>query len=73
MLRSIGTREANTVVHLPAASSAPRRGPNLAHLCAPDGDQFPQHLDDDAAARAARVVHGLVVGLATGSDALPAV
>jgi len=43
----------------------------ISDLCAPDGDEFRKHLDD-AAARAARVVHGLVVGLATGSDALPA-
>jgi adenosylhomocysteine nucleosidase len=43
----------------------------ISDLCAPDGDEFRQHLDD-AAARAARVVHGLVVGLASGTDPLPA-
>jgi adenosylhomocysteine nucleosidase len=35
----------------------------ISDLCAPDGDQFREHLDD-AAARAARVAYGLVVGLA---------
>jgi adenosylhomocysteine nucleosidase len=35
----------------------------ISDLCAPDGDEFREHLDD-AAARAAHIVHGLVVGLA---------
>ncbi|WP_260855579.1 5'-methylthioadenosine/S-adenosylhomocysteine nucleosidase [Curtobacterium sp. 9128] len=35
----------------------------ISDLCAPDGDEFRLHLDD-AAARAATVVHDVVVGLA---------
>jgi UDP:flavonoid glycosyltransferase YjiC (YdhE family) len=42
VLRSIGTREANTVVHLPAASCDPGRGPNLAHAV---GCPLPDLLD----------------------------
>jgi adenosylhomocysteine nucleosidase len=38
----------------------------ISDLCAPDGDEFREHLDD-AAARAARVAHGVVVGLARGA------
>jgi adenosylhomocysteine nucleosidase len=34
----------------------------ISDLCAPDGDEFREHLDD-ASARAARVVHDVVVGL----------
>lgn len=34
----------------------------ISDLCAPDGAEFREHLDD-AAARAARVVHDLVLGL----------
>ncbi|WP_083404603.1 MULTISPECIES: 5'-methylthioadenosine/S-adenosylhomocysteine nucleosidase [unclassified Curtobacterium] len=34
----------------------------ISDLCAPDGDEFREHLDD-AAARAARVVHDIVLGL----------
>ncbi|WP_439691473.1 5'-methylthioadenosine/S-adenosylhomocysteine nucleosidase [Curtobacterium sp. SP.BCo] len=35
----------------------------ISDLCAPDGDEFREHLDD-ASARAARVAHDVVVGLA---------
>jgi adenosylhomocysteine nucleosidase len=35
----------------------------ISDLCAPDGEEFREHLDD-AAARAARVVHDVVLGLA---------
>ncbi|PCN48549.1 5'-methylthioadenosine/S-adenosylhomocysteine nucleosidase [Curtobacterium sp. 'Ferrero'] len=34
----------------------------ISDLCAPDGDEFEEHLDD-ASARAARVVHDVVTGL----------
>ena len=34
----------------------------ISDLCAPDGDEFKEHLDG-AAARAARVVHDVVAGL----------
>ena len=40
----------------------------ISDLCAPDGDEFKEHLDD-AAARAARVVHGVVTGLVRDASA----